>query len=205
MSEYDNGYIIDYKNSNYDRNKAKIYAEKYALNPNVSEYPYFKENDCVNFISQVLKYGGIKELGWSFDKIDSWFCHTKNVNNLKKISLTWRVSGYFRRYFGNENGFGENKAAVYTSITVKEAIENFDRLYTLLDIGDVVQYGRHDSKIPYHTQVIHDKGYNWQIKKYDLFMAQHTKNRLYISFYNYLSKLSNKHKKPVYLYKIKED
>lgn len=191
--------------NNYNRNLAKNYAEKYALNPN-SQYPYFKDNDCANFVSQVLRAGGIEEVGSRWDDVSSWFCRTNDIKNLTKISITWRAARYFRRYWGNENGLGMNKAAVYTSMTAKQALDSFDMLVSMLDIGDVIQYGNpNNGGYPYHTQVIHDKGLNIQIGKLDLFLAQHTVNRLYISFYEYLMRFTDKNIRPVYIYKITEE
>lgn len=193
-------------NLNYDRNLAKEYAEKYALTPNTQEYPYIETNDCANFISQVLKAGGMEEVGSKWDKIESWFCNTKNDKDLHNISITWRAARYFRRHWGNENGLGSNRAAAYTTITAQQALDNFHRLFSLLNVGDVIQYGDpNKGGHPYHTQVIHDKGFNWRINRYDLFLAQHTANRLYVSFYQYLTRFEDKNVRPVYIYRIKDD
>lgn len=197
--------IITKSNRNYDRELAKRYAEKYALSPNIREYPYFERDDCTNFVSQVLKAGGMDEVGANWDRFESWFCNTKNIKDLNNISLTWRAARYFRRHWGNENGLGRNRATVYTSITVKQALGDFDRLFSLLDIGDVIQYGNpNKGNYPYHSQVIHDKGYNLITKRYDLFLAQHTANRLYVSFYEYLSQFQDKEIRPVYIYRIED-
>lgn len=207
MSEYNReNDIISKANLHYDRMLAKEYAEKYALTPNISQYPYFETDDCANFVSQVLKAGGMEEVGSKWDKIDSWFCKTKDHKNLTNISITWRAARYFRRHWGNENGLGRNRAASYMSITAQQALDNFDRLYSLLNIGDVIQYGEpNKGGYPYHTQVIHDKGFNWRIKGNDLFLAQHTENRLYVSFYQYLNRFLDKDIRPVYIYRIRED
>lgn len=193
-------------NYNYDRKLAKQYAEKYALTPNTKEYPYFENDDCANFISQVLEAGGMKKVGIKWDRVESWFCNTKDIKDLTKIAITWRAARYFRRHWANENSLGTNRAAVAITITAQQALDNFDRLYTLLKEGDVIQYGNpSDNNYPYHTQVIHDKGFNWKLNKYDLYMAQHTENRLYVSLYNYLNKFIDKTIRPVYIYRIKDD
>jgi hypothetical protein len=198
--------VMSDKNSNYDRKLAKEYAEKYALVPNRGEYPYFEKDDCANFISQVLRAGGIEEVGLRWDKPEAWFCRTKNTKDLKNIAITWRAARYFRRHWGNENGTGQNRAAASITITAQQALDNFDRLYTLLKEGDVIQYGNPKNKnYPYHTQVIHEKGLNYKLNRYDLFLAQHTQNRLYVSLYRYLSKLEDKEIRPVYIYRIKDD
>ncbi|QGU96653.1 hypothetical protein GOM49_17535 [Clostridium bovifaecis] len=198
--------IITKSNLNYDRDLAKEYAEKYALTPNTAQYPYFQNDDCANFISQVLKAGGMEEVGEKWDRFESWFCNTKNYKDLNNIAITWRAARYFRRHWGNEDGLGRNRAAAYTAITAQQALDNFDRLFSLLNIGDIIQYGNpKDNNHPYHTQVIHDKGFNWKTNRYDLFLAQHTENRLYVSFYQYLRKFQDKDIRAVYVYRIKDD
>lgn len=192
-------------NLSYDRNKAKEYAIRYALNPNIDKYPYFKDNDCANFVSQVLRAGGMKETGSKWDKLGSWFCKTKNTKKLDKISISWRAARYFRRYWGDEDGMGEHKAEGFYTMTVLESLQSFPRLYNLLEVGDVIQYGDPKTKCPYHTQVIYDKGYNPQVRRYDLYMAQHTANRLNISLYTYLSDLEDKETRNVYMYNIKKE
>ncbi|CAG7839050.1 amidase domain-containing protein [Clostridium haemolyticum] len=204
MSEYYK-YEIKNLNLNYNRNLAIEYAKKYALKPNTWEYPYFEDNDCANFISQVLRAGGMPQEGTSWDKLESWFCRTTSTKDLNNISITWRAARYFRRYWGNENGFGLNKATIYIESTAEKVLYNFNEIYKFLKIGDVVQYGNANNKFPYHTQVIVNKGYNWLLGLNDLFMAQHTENGINISFYDYLSKFYDKDIKPVYIYKMKAD
>lgn len=193
-------------NLNYDREAAKSYAENYALTPNTKEYPYFPEDDCTNFVSQVLKAGGLEEDGTEWTDFESWFCNTTDNNELMEISITWRSARYFRKHWSNEEGIGRNRAFVTTKITVQQALDNFDRLYSILKEGDIIQYGDPKNKdLTYHSQVIHDKGFNWRINSYDIFMAQHTQNRLYVSLYRYLSELDDKEKRMIYIYKIKND
>lgn len=193
-------------NPGYNRALAAKYAEDHAENPNTLKYPFFAGADCANFISQVLHEGGMAFLGGSWESFNSWFCYTNSVSNLTKISLTWRVARYFRRHWGNENGIGRNRAYNYSEMKVKEAMENFDGLYSFLIEGDVIQYG--DPKnynIPYHTQVIHYKGFNPDIKRNDLFMAQHTRNRKNVSLFKYLKAFKDPEERYVYVYKMKKD
>ncbi|MGB9814145.1 MAG: amidase domain-containing protein [Thermovenabulum sp.] len=205
LATFNEAEILDV-NAGYNRAYAKDYAEKYAENPNTAEYPYFVGADCANFISQVLERGGMRQIGNSWHDFNSWFCYTKNEGDLTKISLTWRVAMYFRRHWGNENGIGRNRAFSYIEMTVREALENFDKLYSYLLEGDVIQYG--DPKnygFPYHTQVVHNLGYNPDIKRNDLYMAQHTKNRKNVSLYKYLKAFKDSDVRHVYVYKMKND
>lgn len=197
--------ILD-ANIGYNRALAKNYAEKYAENPNTARYPFFTGADCANFISQVLKEGGMPFTGISWESFSSWFCYTANVSELTKISLTWRVARYFRRHWGNENGIGRNRAFSYTEMTVREAIEDFNKLYSYLLEGDVIQYGDpKNNGLPYHTQVIHNRVFNPDIKRNDLFMAQHTRNRKDVSLYKYLKAFKDPDDRYVYIYKMKND
>ncbi len=192
-------------NKNYNREKAKAYAEKYALSANPL-YPFYSlGGDCANFISQVLKAGGLDEIGEKWNDFNAWFCHTSSEKDLKNTAITWRAARYFRRHWGNENGIGRNRAAFYTEMKVIDAIKDFDNLYNMLFIGDIVQYGDPlQNNYPYHTQVIHEKGFNLLIERNDLFMAQHSKNRKNVSFYKYLTLLDHPDKRYVYIYRIKE-
>ncbi|MCY6372096.1 amidase domain-containing protein [Clostridium ganghwense] len=198
--------LMSDSNLNYDREAAKNYAEEYALTPNTKEYPYFENDDSTNFVSQVLKAGGMEDEGIEWGEFQSWFCNTRDENEITEIAITWRSARYFKKHWSNENGIGTNRAFAIAKITVQQALDNFQRLYSLLKEGDVIQYGDSSKDdIPYHSQVIHDKGFNWKINKYDIFMAQHSENSLYVSLYKYLDKLDDKDRRLVYIYKVKND
>jgi hypothetical protein len=192
-------------NTVFNRADAKAYAEQYAENPNTTEYPYYSDGDCANFVSQVLENGGMAEVGTAWDDYNSWFCNTTDESELTKVALTWRAARYFRRHWGNEDGIGRNRAFAYTEMTVAEALENFDSLYYDLWEGDVIQYGDpYNNNYPYHTQVVHDWGYNANIGRVDLFMAQHTRDEKNISLYQYLSSFRDPDKRYIYIYEIKD-
>ncbi len=187
----------------YNREAAKAYAEMHAEIPNTNKYPLFKGDDCTNFISQVLFAGGMEMRGQDYGSYQSWFCYTKDEKQLKKISLSWRSARYFKRYWGNENGFGQNAAKVFKKMTVLEALNDFNSLYDFLEIGDIVQYGDPQNyNHPYHSQVIHAKEYNLVLGQNDLFMAQHSVNRKDVSLYDYLKLLQNKEIRYIYIYHI---
>lgn len=189
------------KRKRYDRDAAKSYAEHYAEIGNNKEYPLFKDNDCTNFVSQVLHAGGMNMEGNIYNEQDNWFCRTTNSSNLYDVSLTWRSAKYFRKYWGNDNGVGCNKANKFITITVLEALNNFENIFEILDIGDVIQYGDpKNNNYPYHSQVIHAKEYNPVLNINDLFVAQHSVNKKHVSFYDYLKLLQDKDKRYIYLY-----
>lgn len=192
-------------NLNFSRPNAKAYAETYAENPNLSEYPYYSNADCANFASQVLQKGGMAELGTNYADYNCWFCNTTDESQLTQVALTWRAARYFRRHWGNENGIGRNRAYAYTAMTVTQALQQFDNIYWDLWEGDVIQYGDPNNyNYPYHTQVVHAYGYNPSIGRNDLFMAQHTSNVKNVSLYQYLSQFSDPNNRYIYIYEIKD-
>jgi len=195
--------IINRKITVYNRSAAKAYAEAYADTPNISKYPLYEGDDCTNFVSQVLAAGGLLMTGRDYTSFQDWFCYTKDPQNLKKVSLTWRTARYFRKYWGNENGTGRNAARVYKEYTVLEALANFEEIYFYLDIGDVIQYGDpKNNNLPYHTQVIHGKHFNVALNRNDIFIAQHTANRKNVSLYEYLKLLKDKANRYIYIYHL---
>ncbi len=185
----------------YDRNAARVYAEAYAESPNVKEYPHYSGDDCTNFVSQVLRAGGLEMAGKDYTSFSNWFCYTNDYKLLRKVSLTWRSSRYFRKHWGNENGIGNNTARSYRELTVEEALKNFENIYNSIQIGDVIQYGNiENNNLPYHSQVVHGKHYNISSGKYDVFVAQHTANRKNVSLYEYMKLLQNKAERYIYIY-----
>ncbi|GAA0178142.1 hypothetical protein SH2C18_12450 [Clostridium sediminicola] len=199
--------ILGFKNKRYlmqyNREKAVRYAIQYAKKPNTIKYPYYKGKDCANFVSQCLYESGINETGDRWDDLESWFCKSNNSKELKRVSLTWRAARYFRRYWGNENGLGNNRAYQYIELMHNEVLENINQIYSWINIGDVIQYGkRKDEYNPSHTQIVINKKYNRHNNRMDIFMAQHSENRIYISLYDYINQFNDKELRRVYLYKI---
>lgn len=201
--------IVGFKSKNYlmqyDRTAAANYAKRYAIKPNIKKYPYYKGDDCANFVSQCLYEGGFNETGERWDDLKSWFCNSNNPKDLKKVSLTWRAARYFRRYWGNENGLGNNRAYEYIELMATEVLDNINEIYSRINIGDVIQYGKRKDKYnPSHTQIVINKKYNSYNNSLDIFMAQHSANRIYVSLYDYINEFSDKDLRRVYLYKITE-
>lgn len=188
---------------NYDRKVAVNYAIRYAMKPNTQKYPYYKGDDCSNFVSQCLNAGGLNETGGKWSDLNAWFCNTNNPKDLKNISLTWRAARYFRRYWGNENGLGNDRAYECVEMMAKEVLENIKDIYNWLNIGDVLQYGKEkNNHIASHTQIIIHKKFNNYYNSVDLYIAQHSANRIYVSLYEYIDKLEDINTRKVYLYKM---
>ena len=92
------GKVSDEVKYTYNREAAKTYAQTHAEAPNTKQYPFYKDNDCTNFICQALVAGGMKMVGSDYAKESAWFCYTREPSTLRKCSLTWRSAEYFRVY-----------------------------------------------------------------------------------------------------------
>ena len=168
------------KNSSFNRSNAEYYAETYGpLFQTPYEgtgsgtsgtyagkyYNFYNDGgDCTNFASQVLKYGGMGMTGTNRDSISSWFYRGTYPN----YSCTWTDAHWFRKYWGNVNGTGTNKAYSYKVYTVSQALNNWSTIYMDLYEGDIVQHADSNGNTT-HSQVIH--GYS---SNYTLYYAQHS-------------------------------
>jgi hypothetical protein len=85
----------------YNRAKAVEYAYKWWNKRNNEEYGYYSRSmggcydcwyDCTNFVSQVIKTGGIKERVGRYDWFDYWFY------NDDQPSLTWGLAHSFYKH-----------------------------------------------------------------------------------------------------------
>jgi hypothetical protein len=165
------------KNSSFNRTNAKNYAETYGPTyttpyegtgsgtANNQYYNFYNDGgDCTNFVSQVLKAGGMSYLGTNRDYSSSWF-----YNGLyPSYSATWTGAHNFRGHWGNINNSGSNRCYSYKVYTVASALQNWNNIYSYMWEGDVVQYADTNGNT-YHSQVVHDFGSN-----YELYYAQHS-------------------------------
>lgn len=85
----------------YNRAKAVEYAYKWWNKRNNEEYGYYSRSmggcydcwyDCTNFVSQVIKTGGIKERVGRYDWLEYWFYSDE------KPSLTWGLAHSFYKH-----------------------------------------------------------------------------------------------------------
>lgn len=136
-------------NKNYNRELAVEYALKWATSSNSKYYNYIKDGgDCTNFVSQVLRAGGLEFLGSreTATSIRSWFYYSANLPNR---SSTWTAAQPFHLHFGIEN----KRADKYIEYKVIDALVNWNEIYMNLLPGDIVQYSR-PNNITFHSQVI---------------------------------------------------
>lgn len=139
------------KNNNYNRKAAREYALKWAEGSNTSYYNYINEGgDCTNFVSQVLRAGGMEFWGSkkSATDIGSWFYYSQNIPNR---TSTWTGANPFNQHFGKVH----KRVYKYREYTVREAIDNFEEISRSIYEGDIVQYSR-TNNIAFHSQAITD-------------------------------------------------
>lgn len=156
--------INDMKNSNYNRDKAREYALKWATSSNKEYYNFINDGgDCTNFVSQVLRAGGLEFIGSKTNatSIKSWFYYSSNLPNR---SSTWTAANPFNLHFGKEY----KRAYEYREYKIEEALRNWDDIYLSIYMGDIVQYSR-PNNIAFHSQAITDV-----LDKRTIYFSQHS-------------------------------
>lgn len=151
-------------NSEYNRQNAADYAVQYARKPGNSSYASYGSSelggDCTNFVSQVLKGGSMSfhgTKGQNRNTID-WYYYGPNVPPATSPrTSSWTGAKQFLEHWGTLNGTGGQKAYQQVSYTKAEAIANFDRIYTELWKGDILQFCN-STGAPYHSIVIWNYG-----------------------------------------------
>ncbi|MFZ7131710.1 MAG: amidase domain-containing protein [Eubacteriales bacterium] len=125
---------------NYNRQGAVNYALTYALTPN-SNYVYFNENDCTNFISQCLKAGGAEN---DYNKSHPWWYSNG------KASICWAVAHslfWYIRECTEKNKFGIKANTYY--------LENnnayHEKIAGKIQLGDIIQYKNFQDRIQHST------------------------------------------------------
>ncbi|MCR4717077.1 MAG: amidase domain-containing protein [Lachnospiraceae bacterium] len=79
----------------FNINAAVSYAAKYGPSSNTSNYADFGDEDCTNFVSQVLENGGHSQTVTNNEKTGWWH---KKKNNKHKHSLSWIRANSFANY-----------------------------------------------------------------------------------------------------------
>ncbi len=153
----------------YNGIAAVKYAETWWNGYNTSQY-YKADKDCTNFVSQCLVAGGQKPSA----KLPSYY----DTGYWRPHSATWENATYWRKYWKDKTTrcgrtIGTNKLAI-----------NND-LYSMLGLGDVIQWGYSSSDI-HHSQLV--EGF---IIRSDgirtCYMIQHTDSKRFIDLYDYLN------------------
>ena len=137
--------------NNYNRNLAREYAVKWAISSNKEYYNYINDGgDCTNFVSQVLRAGGIEFVGTKKNatSINSWFYYSSDLPNR---TSTWTAANAFNLHFGKSG----KRVYKYREYKIEEALKKWDDIYSTLYIGDIIQYSR-PNNIAFHSQAITD-------------------------------------------------
>ena len=139
------------KNNNYNRELARDYALKWATSYNKEYYNYINDGgDCTNFVSQVLRAGGMDFIGSKKNatSINSWFYYSADLPNR---TSTWTSANAFNLHFGKEY----KRVYKYREYRVEDALKNWSDIYASIYVGDIVQYSR-PNNIAFHSQAITD-------------------------------------------------
>ncbi|WP_291649257.1 amidase domain-containing protein [Clostridium sp.] len=186
------------KNDSYNRELAREYALKWATSSNSKYYNYVNDGgDCTNFVSQVLRAGGIEFVGSkeTATSIKSWFYYSSNLPNR---SSTWTAAQPFHLHFGKEY----KRAHSYKEYKIIDALVKWDEIYRSLLPGDIVQYSR-PNNITFHSQAITDL----IDKNQTIYFCQHSNSmenfRRNGNLRYYLMGKPNDYN--FYVYKIKDD
>ncbi|MBE6053159.1 MAG: hypothetical protein E7212_04460 [Clostridium sartagoforme] len=153
-----------YKNQHYNREKARDYALNWAIIPNKNYYNYINDGgDCTNFVSQVLRAGGMEFVGnkQSATSTKSWFYYSADLPNR---TSTWTSANAFNLHFGKDS----KRIYKYKEYTIQEALDNWDNISTNIYMGDIVQYSR-PNNIAFHSQAITDL-----IDRETIYFSQHS-------------------------------
>lgn len=168
-------------NEHYSRTKARDYLNSYAKNPNPNYYYYPRDDggDCTNFISQMLRAGGMYMTAKvSSPDTSSWYYYGVNYPNR---SSTWTGAHEFRSYWGAINGVGNKKARAMYVFTAAElhpyTSSSYNTFVGACEIGDVIQYVNASGRTT-HSMGVQRVYYNSDGKR-TVNIAQHTNDGIY--------------------------
>lgn len=147
----------------YDIRQAKNYAEQFWATKN-SKYPYFEENDCINFVSQILVAGGVSmtkpasniKKGVNLLHTNYWYSTSDSINFSCSSSFT-----SIRQF----NNYWSKYVQTYICQNIAEAIN-------VADTGDVILMQQDDLPYYAHAVFVFSKEHN------TLKLSSHTKNYL---------------------------
>ncbi len=138
----------------FDIDKGVIYAKNFATVRNENKYGSFGE-DCTNFMSQILEYGGVDQVtNKTNDETKGWW--HKKINGKHKYSISWIQANTFAKYMGVK----------YRSKSLNEFSVHIAR-------GDFIAVDWTSDGKWDHMGFITQKG-KWNGKYYDFQIAQHS-------------------------------
>lgn len=142
----------------FSKSKAITYANKYAIDPNVSGYGYFGKADCTNFASQILEKGGVSQVV-STSRNKGWWHKRKVVDTevIHTYSKSWTAANIFCNYMGigyktKSNSAFSNNIAKGDFIAADWATDgSWDHLGFIVDKKTTKSNGFYDYKVAQHT------------------------------------------------------
>lgn len=172
-------------NSGYNRTSAYNYANSHATSPS-GNYHYYDE-DCTNFVSQVLYAGNMGMQGRAqlpdCDFATSWFYY--GIDRPQRSS-SWTGAHAFKAHWASNGGSGNQRAYQYKLFDDGADLRSdWVWLSNNLKVGDVIQYVRKSDNDTRHTQVVFHKEYSYGQGRMIFTMAQHTGNSKTIDLWSY--------------------
>lgn len=145
-------------------------------------------NDCTNFVSQCLHAGGMIYLGNILTRTENGTWRYDTLSNKYYASYTWGGADNFAWHWGHDpNGVGQQRAymtVIYPN--AQAALDDYDNfVFPNFFDGDVVQTA--SSTGVSHTMIIHDQFEQTEFYNPDMYLAQHTNNRVEKSLYEMLT------------------
>ena len=127
-------------NTGYNRITARDYLNSYTWTPNT--YYYYYSADCTNFISQMLRSGGMSMTTQKTNPTSAdWYYYGPNI---PYRTSSWTGAHQSRQYWGVINGSGHKKARAMVKFTNAELKNNtlnaYGVLVNLCELGDVIQF-----------------------------------------------------------------
>ncbi|AFQ43379.1 amidase domain-containing protein [Desulfosporosinus meridiei] len=196
-------------NSELNRGNAADYAVDFARKPgNTDDYASYGSGtlggDCTNFVSQVLRGGGMNFHGTKGSNIftQDWYYYGPNIPPATQPrTSTWTGAHEFRKHWGTVDGVGGKKAYQMVKYTNLEASNNFDSIYTELWPGDIIQFTDANG-LTGHSIVIWKYGMVDGVKTMNY--AQHsTDNGTWDWALDLRTRLSNNKNNPGFTYTLK--
>ena len=173
-------------NSSYNRTNAKTYMQSYTVNANPSYNDYTGDGgDCTNFVSQVVKAGGMANANGSISANTSWYAYSE----------TWKSATKFTNHWGtNSVGSGNKRAYSCQYFHAQGALNNYQSFIQNIKVGDVIQICAKTDSARFHSLVVYEAITG------DLKMSQHTSNQ----FVNLSIVLNNYNKYFITVIRIKQ-
>lgn len=122
---------------------AVAYARKYAKNENTN-YKYYQNADCTNFVSQIIKAGGRSENS-------TWCKYTRAWNNAHYFTMYWYMESGANNGFPSFNSISAQLKAGDVISVDYEKDGDYDHLGFVVASGPKTSSGYYDVEIAQHS------------------------------------------------------